>query len=39
MSHVSNIIAALPDSDYPPLLLEALAFQTAADAQVAAAND
>ena len=39
MSHVSNIIAALPESDYPPLLLEALAFQTAADAQVAAAND
>jgi hypothetical protein len=39
MSHLSNIISAIPESDYPPLLLDALAFEAATAALVTAAND
>lgn len=39
MSHLSNIISAIPEADYPPLLLDALAFEAATAALVTAAND
>lgn len=39
MSNISNIIAAISEADYPPLLVDARAFQAATAALVAAAND
>jgi hypothetical protein len=39
MTRISNIIAAIPESDHPKLLLDALAFQAATAALVTAAND
>jgi hypothetical protein len=39
MSNISNIIAAIPESDYPALLVDARAFEAATAALVAAAND
>jgi hypothetical protein len=39
MSNISNIIANIPEADYPPLLVDALAFQAATAALVTAAND
>jgi hypothetical protein len=39
MSHMSNIIDNLSESDYPPELRDALVFQAAAEALVSAAND
>lgn len=39
MSHLSNIISGVPEADYPPLLLDALAFEAAVGALVTAAND
>jgi hypothetical protein len=38
MSNISNIIAAIDADDYPPLLVDALAFQSATAALVTAAN-
>jgi hypothetical protein len=39
MSNISNIIAAIPEADYPAFLSDALAYQTATAALVSAAND
>jgi len=39
MSNISSIIAAVDVADYPPVLVDALAFQAATAALVAAAND
>jgi len=39
MSHIENIVANIPEANYPPVLRDALAFKAATAAQVAAVYD